>query len=106
MGVPKFFRWLSERYPLINQRYHVPSAENDEDTEESSSSAAALVARRLSEDRDVLKSATLPPQVDRLYIDMNGLLHGCSHKNNEDDSSVTDITHDQIFENLGLVGAV
>jgi hypothetical protein len=28
MGVPKFFRWLSERYPLINQPIHCPP--NDE----------------------------------------------------------------------------
>jgi len=47
MGVPKFFRWLSERYPLINQRL----LENN--------------------------------QFDCFYLDMNGIIHNCSQKNNE-----------------------
>jgi 5'-3' exoribonuclease 1 len=46
MGVPKFYRWLSERYPRVNQ---------------------------LIEDGSVI------PDIDHLYLDMNGVLHKCTH---------------------------
>jgi hypothetical protein len=46
-GIPKFYRWLSERYPLVNQ----PIAE------------------------------TNVPEVDNLYLDMNGIIHNCTHGN-------------------------
>lgn len=46
-GIPKFYRWLSERYPLVNQ----PIAE------------------------------TSVPVVDNLYLDMNGIIHNCTHGN-------------------------
>ncbi|PRP88161.1 5'-3' exoribonuclease 1 (ISS) [Planoprotostelium fungivorum] len=46
MGVPRFFRWLSERYPLINQ---------------------------------TITSNTLAPEFDNLYLDMNGIIHNCTH---------------------------
>eukprot|EP00005_Dracoamoeba_jomungandri_P010120 CAMPEP_0174266432 /NCGR_PEP_ID=MMETSP0439-20130205/30202_1 /TAXON_ID=0 /ORGANISM="Stereomyxa ramosa, Strain Chinc5" /LENGTH=1547 /DNA_ID=CAMNT_0015353391 /DNA_START=52 /DNA_END=4695 /DNA_ORIENTATION=- len=45
MGIPKFFRWLSERYPLIS----VP-----------------------------IEPGFLP-DFDCLYLDMNGIIHNCSH---------------------------
>ncbi|CAO1613167.1 unnamed protein product [Parajaminaea phylloscopi] len=50
MGIPKFFRSMSERYPLISQ---------------------------LVEENKV-------PEIDRLYLDMNGIIHNCSHPNDED----------------------
>ena len=45
MGVPKFYRWLSERYPMLN---HTCGAGN-------------------------------VPIIDNLYLDMNGVIHNCSH---------------------------
>ena len=45
MGVPKFYRWLSERYPMLNH-----------------SCDAGTV-----------------PIIDNLYLDMNGVIHNCSH---------------------------
>jgi 5'-3' exoribonuclease 1 len=54
MGVPKFYRWLSERYPLINN---------------------------LLSDRSIL------PEIDNLYLDMNGIIHACTHPNDQDVSS-------------------
>lgn len=46
-GIPKFYRWLSERYPLVNQPVGV----------------AAI------------------PEFDALYLDMNGIIHNCTHGN-------------------------
>eukprot|EP00658_Telonema_sp_P-2_P053508 TRINITY_DN4207_c0_g1_i1.p1 TRINITY_DN4207_c0_g1~~TRINITY_DN4207_c0_g1_i1.p1 ORF type:complete len:1261 (-),score=447.50 TRINITY_DN4207_c0_g1_i1:115-3897(-) len=52
MGVPKFFRWVAERYPSI-----------------------------------ILPFKDSPPQVDNLYLDMNGIIHNCTHTNDFDASS-------------------
>ena len=61
MGVPKFFRWLSERYPAISQ----------------------LIAENLI------------PEFDCLYLDMNGIIHNCTHK--DSDTPTSRITEDQMF---------
>lgn len=47
MGVPRFFKWLSERYPCVI------APVND----------------------------TTIPTVDNLYLDMNGIIHNCTHNN-------------------------
>lgn len=61
MGVPKFFRWLSERYPAISM----------------------LIA-----DNHI-------PEFDALYLDMNGIIHNCTHK--DSDSPAFRLTEDQMF---------
>ncbi|KAI9509818.1 exonuclease II [Russula earlei] len=50
MGVPKFFRYISERYPLTSQ---------------------------LIDENSI-------PEFDNLYLDFNGIIHTCSHPNDED----------------------
>lgn len=52
MGVPKFYRWVSERYPLINQK--------------------------------IGKDTQFLAEVDNMYLDMNGIIHNCTHPNDED----------------------
>ena len=51
MGVPKFYRWLSERYPLINQ---------------------------------MISNNSQLPEIDNFYLDMNGIIHACSHPDDSD----------------------
>lgn len=55
MGVPKFYRWISERYPKIN---------------------------------DIVSDSALLPEFDHLYLDMNGIIHGCTHPSDRDISDV------------------
>ena len=52
MGVPKFYKWLSERYPLINQ----------------------------------VASSDIRPEFDNMYLDMNGIIHNCTHSDSADES--------------------
>ncbi|KAI9731891.1 MAG: hypothetical protein M1834_004342 [Cirrosporium novae-zelandiae] len=61
MGVPKFFRWMSERYPTISQ----------------------LIAENRI------------PEFDCLYLDMNGIIHNCTHK--DSDSPTFRMTEDKMF---------
>ncbi|KAG8224751.1 hypothetical protein J437_LFUL005320 [Ladona fulva] len=64
MGVPKFFRWLAERYPSLCElvrEYQIP-------------------------------------EFDNLYLDMNGIIHICSHPNDFDPQFR--ITEEQIFRDI------
>ncbi|KAB2578160.1 5'-3' exoribonuclease 1 [Lasiodiplodia theobromae] len=61
MGVPKFFRWMSERYPAISQ----------------------LIAENRI------------PEFDCLYLDMNGIIHNCTH--NDSDSPTHRMSEDKMF---------
>ncbi|TVY82704.1 5'-3' exoribonuclease [Lachnellula suecica] len=61
MGVPKFFRWMSERYPAISQ----------------------LIAENRI------------PEFDCLYLDMNGIIHNCTH--NDSDDATFRMTEEQMF---------
>lgn len=47
-GIPKFFRWVAERYPLT--------------------------LSHLGDDSP-------PVEIDNLYLDMNGIIHNCTHAN-------------------------
>nr|CAB3267808.1 5'-3' exoribonuclease 1 [Phallusia mammillata] len=64
MGVPKFYRWISERYPCLSE---------------------------------VVKEYQVP-EFDNLYLDMNGIIHTCSHPN--DDDPHFRITEEQIFQDI------
>ncbi|KAL5252458.1 hypothetical protein ACHWQZ_G015286 [Mnemiopsis leidyi] len=64
MGVPKFYRWISERYPCLSQ---------------------------------VIKEYQIP-EFDNMYLDMNGIIHPCSHPNDED--AHFRITEQEIFQNI------
>jgi 5'-3' exonuclease/20S proteasome alpha/beta subunit len=99
MGVPKFFRWLSERYPKINQRIgRIP--ESATILEHYGQLPATQVLP------DDLSTCSIFPEIDRLYIDMNGVIHGCSHNNSgEDEESlgetvVDGISEAEIFRNI------
>jgi 5'-3' exoribonuclease 2 len=64
MGVPAFYRWLSEKYPKI---------------------VSAVLEKR----NEVIEGTAIPlnllednpngVEYDNLYVDMNGLIHPCSH---------------------------
>uniref|UniRef100_H2ZAS5 5'-3' exoribonuclease 1 n=2 Tax=Chordata TaxID=7711 RepID=H2ZAS5_CIOSA len=64
MGVPKFYRWISERYPCLSE---------------------------------VVKEHQVP-EFDNLYLDMNGIIHNCSHP--QDDDPHFRITEEQIFKDI------
>ncbi|EDO15613.1 hypothetical protein Kpol_1006p9 [Vanderwaltozyma polyspora DSM 70294] len=67
MGIPKFFRYICERWPLILQLI-----ENDN-----------------------------VPEFDNLYLDMNSILHSCSHGDRGDtEGIIKPLTEEEIFTRI------
>ncbi|XP_032580965.1 5'-3' exoribonuclease 1 [Drosophila sechellia] len=64
MGVPKFFRYISERYPCLSE---------------------------LAREHSI-------PEFDNLYLDMNGIVHNCSHP--DDNNIHFHLEEQQIFQEI------
>lgn len=82
MGVPSFFRWLSRKYPKI-------------------------ISPVLEETPQVVDGVTLPVEyaapnpngeLDNLYLDMNGIVHPCSHPENKPPPETEDEMLLAVFE--------
>ena len=66
LGVPKFFRWLCERYPQITSQISAKRTEDD--------------------------------YVDNFYLDMNGIIHTCTHGDGVTPNQTTEQMVQKIFE--------
>jgi len=67
MGVPAFFRWLTMRYPKV-----LVDALTEYDLQ--------LLQLQFKDEQAIAKKIEEEnPTIDNLYLDMNGIIHPCSH---------------------------
>jgi 5'-3' exoribonuclease 2 len=94
MGVPKFFRWISERYPKINQPIHAPPNPETQQVYFPNESIPSIYkendAKSKQDNKVYMQKNSIIPEFDRLYLDMNGIIHCASHNNAGDDNATVD----------------
>lgn len=100
MGVPAFFKWLTTRYPkvvinalteddmeLLAEEYSEEKKQKedpneinlDDDEDEDLKIASKMNKERADKKELAAKVKESNPAVDNLYLDMNGIIHPCSH---------------------------
>lgn len=83
MGVPAFYRWLSEKYPKVVQDVLEERLQ---------------VINGLPVPFDATRPNPSGVEFDNLYIDMNGIIHPCSHPENGPQPSC----EEEMYENVCL----
>jgi 5'-3' exoribonuclease 2 len=84
MGVPAFYRWLSEKYPkivtdVLEERVHLIHNSGS-----------------IREPFDCTRPNPSGLECDNFYIDMNGIIHPCSHPENGPQPQ----TEEEMYENV------
>lgn len=99
MGVPAFFKWLTTRYPKVvidalseddleqlAQEYSQEKKNKDDpneinlDEEDEDIKIATAMNKANADKKEINKRIKESnPEVDNLYLDMNGIIHPCSH---------------------------
>lgn len=91
MGVPAFYRWLSMKYPKVI----------DDVLEERVSSCPSSPTVPLPFDSTLPNPSGL--ECDNFYIDMNGIIHPCSHPEDSGDGAMpVPKNEDEMHDNVCL----
>ncbi|KAJ7981220.1 5'-3' exoribonuclease [Quillaja saponaria] len=78
MGVPSFYRWLTNKYPKV-------------------------VEKAIEQKGDCLDTSMPNPngmEFDNLYLDMNGIIHPCFHPDVDHPAFTPPITFEEVFSNI------
>jgi 5'-3' exoribonuclease 2 len=94
MGVPTFYRWLSEKYPKIVQDVLEERVQLVHSTTELMDTNQTSSWTRLP--MDLTRPNPSGLECDALYIDMNGIIHPCAHPEHGPQPK----TEEQMFDNV------